>query len=141
MTPKMKTNEIAALLGASLEDGQRGMLLELLSTALHLAMDSDVEKLCGAKYGERSEARTNSRNGTRDRLFETRLGSVDLAIPKLRTGSYLPPFLTPRRRWEQAFVNVVAVYLGERAWETGADPRVTADLIWTTVPRTRRTRA
>ena len=40
-----------------------------------------------------------------------------------------------------AFVNVVAVYLGERAWETGADPRVTADLIWTTVPRTRRTRA
>ena len=108
MTPKMKTNEIAALLGASLEDGQRGMLLELLSTALHLAMDSDVEKLCGAKYGERSEARTNSRNGTRDRLFETRLGSIDLAIPKLRTGSYLPPFLTPRRRWEQAFVNVVA---------------------------------
>lgn len=108
MTPTMKSNEMAALLASTMQDGQKDVLLEVLSTALHLVMDGQVEQLCGAKYGERSPSRVNSRNGTRDRLFETRLGSVDLAIPKLRTGSYLPPFLTPRRRWEQAFVNVVA---------------------------------
>ena len=52
--------------------------------------------------------RENSRNGYRDRDWETRLGSVDLQIPKLRKGSYFPCFLEPRRAWEHAFVNVVA---------------------------------
>jgi transposase-like protein len=67
-----------------------------------------VTSLCQAEAGERSPLRENSRNGYRDRDWETRLGSVDLQIPKLRKGSYFPCFLEPRRAWEHAFVNVVA---------------------------------
>jgi len=96
------------LLGDVLRDGRKDELVELLRTMLQLVMESDVEKACGAGYGERTEERTNRRNGYRSRALETRLGTVDLAIPKLRAGSYFPPFLQPRRRWEKAFVNVVA---------------------------------
>lgn len=67
-----------------------------------------VAERCGAAYGERSADRTNSRNGTRSRALETRLGPVELEIPKLLEGSLFPLFLQPRRRWEQAIVNVVA---------------------------------
>jgi transposase-like protein len=55
-------------------------------------MDMDVESLCSAAYGKRSPERLNSRNGYRERLWETRAGSVDLKIPKLRKGSYFPGF-------------------------------------------------
>jgi transposase-like protein len=70
-------------------------------------MEDEVNSVCSAGYGERSDERSNTRNGYRDRPFETRMGTVDLRIPKLREGSYLPCFLEPRRRWEQAFVSVV----------------------------------
>lgn len=62
---------------------------------------------CGAAYRQRSEGRTNRRNGQRERELETRLGTVNLVMPKLRQGTYFPTFLEPRRRWEKAFVNVV----------------------------------
>jgi transposase-like protein len=55
-------------------------------------MDFEIEQRCGAEYGERSGDRTNSLNGYRDRLWETRAGSIDLKIPKLRRGSYFPAF-------------------------------------------------
>jgi putative transposase len=84
------------------------MLKMALGSFLHALMEVQVTELCGAAYGERAPERQNSRNGTRPRLLETRLGTVELDIPKLREGSYFPPFLQPRRRWEQAFVNVVA---------------------------------
>jgi transposase-like protein len=71
-------------------------------------MNAEVTSLCQAEAGERSALRENSRNGYRDREWQTRLGSVDLEIPKLRKGSYFPCFLEPRRAWEHAFVNVVA---------------------------------
>ena len=71
-------------------------------------MNAEVTSLCQAESGERSALRENSRNGYRDREWQTRLGSVDLEIPKLRKGSYFPCFLEPRRAWEHAFVNVVA---------------------------------
>jgi putative transposase len=69
-------------------------------------MDFEIEQRCGAEYGERSEDRSNSRNGYRDRLWETRAGSIDLRIPKLRRGSYFPGF-EPRRTAEKALVAVV----------------------------------
>jgi len=103
-----ESNEMTALLASAMSEGGSNGLLELLSTTLRMLMDAEVAARCGAGYGERSPERTNSRNGSRDRLLETRMGSVELAIPKLRKGSYFPSFLEPRRRWEKAFVNVVA---------------------------------
>jgi putative transposase len=78
---------------------------------LHLAfqrlMEMDVEELCRPKYGERDENRQNARNGYRDRRWETRCGTVDLRIPKLRKGSYFPEFLEPRRTAEKALTAVI----------------------------------
>ncbi len=63
---------------------------------------------CGAGYEERSDERVNSRNGDRHRPWDTRVGTIDLAVPKLREGVYSPEFLlTPRRRAERALVSVV----------------------------------
>lgn len=107
MTDRQKV-DLVNLVGNVLEGQQGDMLKAALSTFLHALMDVQVAERCGAAYGERSADRTNSRNGTRSRALETRLGTVELEIPKLREGSYYPPFLQPRRRWEQAFVNVVA---------------------------------
>jgi transposase-like protein len=105
--------DLVNLVGNMLESQHGDMLKTALSAMLHALMDGQVTELCGAGYGERSADRTNSRNGTRPRVLETRLGTVELDIPKLREGSYFPPFLQPRRRWEQAFVNVVAeAYVG-----------------------------
>ena len=107
MTDRPKV-ELVNLVGNVLEGQHGDMLKNALSSMLHAMMDVQVTDICGAGYGERTADRANSRNGTRPRLFETRLGTVELDIPKLREGSYFPPFLQPRRRWEQAFVNVVA---------------------------------
>jgi transposase-like protein len=72
-------------------------------------MDADVEALCGAGYGQRSEDRSNSRNGYRPREWDTRAGTIELAIPKLRAGSYFPEWLLQRRkRAERALTSVVA---------------------------------
>jgi len=98
--------DVATELGKVLETDTDPMRA-LLGRMLRLVMEAEVSALCGAEHGERSEGRRTYRNGYRERLFETRLGSIDLAIPKLRTGSYLPSFLEPRRRWERAFVQVV----------------------------------
>src|SRR4051794_1643106 len=72
-------------------------------------MEAEVSALAGAEYGERApERRVSQRNGYRDRVWDTRVGAIELAIPKLRSGSgYLPSFLEPRRRAEQALVAVV----------------------------------
>lgn len=71
-------------------------------------MDEEVTALVGAERYERTEERANQRNGFRKRQWDTRAGSVDLAIPRLRTGTYFPSWLEPRRRSEQALVGVVA---------------------------------
>ena len=97
-----------AALSKALEEGSGDFLLDLVRKALGHIMNAEVTNLCQAETGERSPLRENSRNGYRDRDWETRLGSVDLQIPKLRKGSYFPCFLEPRRAWEHAFVNVVA---------------------------------
>ena len=74
------------------------VLRELLSTFIHTLMGVEADALCGAGYGKRSAERTNSRNGYRHRQFDTRTGSLDLAIPKLRQGSYFPHWLLERRK-------------------------------------------
>jgi putative transposase len=108
MTPTTNV-ELLTAFGDILQNGHGDVLLSMLSKALMQFMEAEVTELCGAAPGERSAARENQRNGYRERPFETRLGTVGLQIPKLRQGTYLPPFVSPRRRWEQAFVNVVAM--------------------------------
>jgi putative transposase len=72
-------------------------------------MGAEADALCGAAYGERSPERVNIRNGYRERAWDTRVGTIELAIPKLRQGSYVPDWLLrPRRRAEQALVSVIA---------------------------------
>ena len=64
-------------------------LREMLTQMVNLLMSSEIETICGAGYGERNEGRVNSRNGYRSRLWDTRVGTIDLQIPKLRHGTYL----------------------------------------------------
>jgi transposase-like protein len=97
-----------AALGKVLEEGNGDFLMQVLAAGLRSVMEADVAGICQAKAGERSPIRENQRNGYRERELETRMGTLALQIPKLRKGSYFPDFLEPRRRWEQAFVNVVA---------------------------------
>ncbi len=86
-------------------------LLDLLRKAvewfLQQLMEAEVTQQIGASPHERTGARTNSRNGHRPRTWETRVGAVQLAIPKLRQGTYYPEFLEPRRRSEHALVAVI----------------------------------
>ncbi len=70
-------------------------------------IEAEVSQLVGAELGERSEDRSTHRNGYRHRRWDTRAGTIDVAVPKLRQGSYLPSFLEPRKRYEQALVAVV----------------------------------
>jgi putative transposase len=78
------------------------LLRDMIQYVAQRLMELDAEGLCAAAYRERSAERANSRNGYRDRLWETRAGAVDLKIPKLRKGSYFPGFLEPRRAGEKA---------------------------------------
>ena len=81
----------------------------MMQTFAEALMGAEAEAVCGAGYGERSSERTNTRNGYRRRDWDTRAGTIDLAIPKLRQGSYFPDWLLERRRRaEAALVTVVA---------------------------------
>ena len=84
------------------------VLRESVAVMVREIMELEVAQLAGAEYGERAPGRrVSQRNGHRDRRWDTRVGEIELAIPKLRTGCYLPSFLEPRRRAEQALVAVV----------------------------------
>ena len=85
------------------------LLRQMLTTFINTLMSADADSVCGAAWGERSDARTNTRNGYRHRDFDTRAGTIDVAIPKLRNGSYFPDWLLERRRRaERALTTVVA---------------------------------
>ncbi|MEW1960822.1 IS256 family transposase [Kineococcus sp. NPDC059986] len=85
------------------------LLRELMSTLVNTLMSADADAVCGAPYATSSPERVNSRNGYRHRDFDTRLGTIDAAIPKLRSGSYFPDWLLERRRRaERALTTVVA---------------------------------
>src|SRR5512143_1458148 len=78
-------------------------------TFVEALMGAEADALCGAGYGERRPERVNCRNGYRSRDWDTRAGTIEVAIPKLRSGSYFPDWLLERRRRaEQALINVVA---------------------------------
>jgi len=83
------------------------LLREMIGFAAHRLMELEVEGVTGAPHGERNPLRINSRNGYRDRDWETRAGTVELRIPKLRKGSYFPGFLEPRRMAEKALTAVI----------------------------------
>jgi putative transposase len=84
------------------------VLREMIKGFAQRMMDADVEVRCTAGYGEVTPERVNSRNGYRLREWDTRAGTIELAIPKLRAGSYYPEFLEHRRRAERALASVVA---------------------------------
>ena len=92
-----------------LEEESTDVVRELLKIFAEVLMSADTDAVCGAGYGERSENRTNSRNGYRQRRWDTRAGTIDLGIPKVRKGTYFPHWLLePRLRSEKALSNVIA---------------------------------
>ena len=107
----MVPNNMDALewLRKHLDEEGSDLLREMVRTFAEALMAAEVEVLCNAGYGEVTPERTNRRNGYRTRQLDTRVGSIDVAIPKLREGSYFPGWLLePRRRAERALVAVVA---------------------------------
>jgi putative transposase len=92
-----------------LDDDGSDLLRDMVKVFAERLMGAEVDALCNASYGEITPDRTNSRNGLRHRDFDTRVGTIDLAIPKLRHDSYHPGWLLePRRRAERALTQVVA---------------------------------
>ena len=97
----------AQLADKLLADEHADVLRESVAWMARELMDADVADRIGAELGERTPDRLTHRNGYRPRSWDTRVGEIELAIPKLRQGSYFPSFLEPRRRAEQALVAVV----------------------------------
>jgi putative transposase len=99
----------ARFLSEHLEQASPDLLRQMLTTFINTLMSAEADAVCGAEYGARSAERTNVRNGYRSRDFDTRAGTLDVAIPKLRAGSYFPDWLLERRRRaERALTTVVA---------------------------------
>jgi transposase-like protein len=99
----------ARLLEEQLAQASPDLLRELLTTFINTLMSAEADAVCGAAYGQTSPDRTNRRNGYRGRDFDTRAGTLDIAVPKLRQGSYFPEWLLERRkRAERALTSVVA---------------------------------
>jgi transposase-like protein len=104
--------------------GEGDFLRAVAEAVLQLLMEADVEGLIGAGRYERSAERSNYRNGFRERALDTRLGTLQLRVPKLRQGSYFPPFLEPRKVSEKALVAVI-----QEAWIGGVSTRRVDELV------------
>jgi putative transposase len=99
----------ARLIEEQLAQASPDLLRELLTLFINTLMSAEADGVCGAAYGTSSPDRTNRRNGYRSRAFDTRAGTLDLAVPKLRTGTYFPEWLLERRkRAERALTSVIA---------------------------------
>jgi transposase-like protein len=121
------TIDAGAWLGKYLEldDADTDLPRAMLAAFAEAVMSAEASMQCGAGYGERTDERTNSRNGYRHRPWDTRVGTIDLAVPKLRSGVYSPEFLLqPRRRAEQALISVVC-----QAYVEGVSTRRVDDLV------------
>ena len=104
--------------------GDGDFLRSVAEAVVQLLMETDVDRLIGAGRYERGGERATYRNGYRDRALDTRLGSLQLRIPKLRQGSYFPPFLEARRTSEKALAAVI-----QEAWIGGVSTRRVDDLV------------
>jgi putative transposase len=118
------TEETLPLAELLAKAGDGDFLRSVAEAVVQLLMETDVEGLIGAGRHERSGDRTTYRNGYRDRTLDTRLGALQLRIPKLRQGSYFPPFLEPRKTSEKALVAVI-----QEAWVNGVSTRRVDDLV------------
>jgi putative transposase len=118
------TDERMALLELVEKGADADLVRELLAFAAERLMAAEVEQLTGAARGARTPDRTNHRNGYRERGWETRAGRIELAIPKLRKGSYFPAFLEPRRTAEKALTAVI-----QEAYVHGVSTRSVDDLV------------
>ena len=109
MTANPNSIDLSDLLEAHLQRAEPDLLRSMLTRFVQALMSAEADAVCGAEYGARSVERTNQRNGYRAREWDTRAGTVELAIPKLREGSYFPEWLLERRkRAERALTSVVA---------------------------------
>jgi len=104
--------------------GDPDFLRKAAETVVQMLMEADVDSLIGAGRHERSDERATYRNGYRDRDLDTRLGTLELRIPKLRQGSYFPPFLQARKTSEKALVAVI-----QEAWIGGVSTRRVEELV------------
>jgi transposase-like protein len=99
----------ARLLDQALSDASPDLMRRLLSTVINALLSAEADAVCGAEWGQPSAERVNQRNGYRHRELDTRVGTVDVAVPKLRQGWYFPEWLLERRkRAESALISVVA---------------------------------
>jgi transposase-like protein len=117
----MTIDEVVAKL---LSEEHVDFVRESLRWVVQQLMESEVSELIGAEHGERNPERLTHRNGYRARRWDTRAGELELQIPKLRRGSYFPSFLEPRRRSEQALLNVV-----QQAYVCGVSTRRVDQLV------------
>src|SRR5215204_5074276 len=109
MTVNPNAIDLPGLLEIHLQRAEPDLLRSMLATFVQALMSAEADAACGADFGTRSAERTNRRNGYRPREWDTRAGSIELAIPKLREGSYFPDWLLERRRRaERALTTVVA---------------------------------
>ena len=118
------TNEMMTLRTLLEKSSDADLLREMIGFTAQRLMALEVEGLTGAAPGERSPERINQRNGYRDRVWETRAGTIELHIPKLRKGSYFPAFLEPRRMAEKALTAVI-----QEAYVQGISTRSVDDLV------------
>src|SRR6188472_858427 len=118
------TDEMMNLRALLEKSSDADLLREMIGFTAQRLMELEVEGFTGAAYGEKSPERLAQRNGYRDRLWETRAGSVELRIPKLRKGSYFPGFLEPRRMAEKALTAVI-----QEAYVQGVSTRSVDELV------------
>src|SRR5215213_9538394 len=118
------TDDMMSLRALLAKNSDADLLREMIGFAAHRLMELEVESLTGAAHGERSADRITHRNGYRERDWETRAGTVELRIPKLRKGSYFPGFLEPRRMAEKALTAVI-----QEAYIQGVSTRSVDELV------------
>ena len=116
--------DLLELLRKQTDGADLDFLREAVAVLAQAVMDAEVSEQIGAAHGERSETRLTRRNGYRERRWDTRVGTIELEIPKLREGSYFPSLLEPRRRSERALVSVVT-----QAYVEGVSTRRVDDLV------------
>lgn len=118
------TDDRLPLAELAAKSGDPDFLRLIAENVLQLIMEADVDGLIGAGRYERGEARQTWRNGYRERSLDTRLGTLNLKIPKMRSGAYFPGFLEPRKTVEKALVAVI-----QEAWINGVSTRKVDELV------------